>query len=86
VESELFGKQRQRLTQRYPRASSALEGLTFTISRGAEMFDEVPGKCSYKLARSQRTRGDEAGVPRLRVIFRILDEDRIELCAVTAVD
>lgn len=62
-----------------------MDGLAFTINRSAELFDEVPGRPPYRLARSYRTRsGDQTIVPRLRIIFRVLDDDRIELCAISA--
>lgn len=64
-----------------------MDGLAFAISRNAEMFDEVPGRPPYRIAQSYRTQGGgQSTVPKLRIAFRVLDEDRIELCAVAAED
>lgn len=84
TESELFSKQHERLTACYPMAVPAFDGLTFLISRNPEAFDPVPGNESYRLARSHRTRGNGREVPRIRILFQIVDEDRVLLCAVSA--
>lgn len=85
MESELYGKQCNRVLTRYPAAEQALSGLTFTISREPEVFDTVPGNGEYRLAKSRRAGGlGGAMIPILRIVFRVLDQDRVLLCAISA--
>ncbi len=55
-------------------------GLTYEISKNPESFPLVPGSEVFRLGKT-----DAYGVaPRLRVIFEILDNNRVLLAAVRA--
>ncbi|MBV9454995.1 MAG: hypothetical protein JOZ19_12900 [Rubrobacter sp.] len=68
----------------YYRAVEPLRGLTNTISRYPEVFDVVPGNEQYQLAKSDSFARPSGIVARLRIVFQILDEDRVLLAAISA--
>lgn len=82
-ESELYTKQCDRIVGTYYRADEPLRGLTDTISRSPKVFATMPGDEQYRLAKSDSFARPGGVIARLRIIFQILDEDKVLLAAIS---
>lgn len=79
VESELFTSQCEAIASQHE-IEDALSGLIFQIAQNPESFPTIG-----KLERFRLGKTDSWGVvPRLRILFEILDEDRVLLAVIKA--
>jgi len=80
-ETDLFQAQSIQICEmRY--IDEALSILTFLISKNPDEFDDIPGYSPIKMAKSDVFTKDGITVPRLRIWFRVIDKNIIELMAV----
>jgi hypothetical protein len=80
-ETDLFQAQSARICEvRY--IDEALSVLTFMISKNPDEFEYVPGFSPIRMAKSDVFIKDSITVPRLRVWFRAVEENTIELMAI----
>ncbi len=63
-------------------ADRAVEGLTDQIAQDAESLPLVGATDQYRLGKTDSF----GGLPRLRIVFQILDEHRVLLAAIKADD
>lgn len=78
VETKRFSKQCEALGGAY-RIDQALDAVYWILSIRPEDYPVLPGLKSTRLVTTDRFETLEAATPRLRVYFRILYEDEVEL-------
>lgn len=78
VETNRFSKQCEALGGAY-RIDQALDAIYWILSIHPEVYPVLPGLKSTRLVTTERFETPEGVVPRLRVYFRILYEDGVEL-------
>lgn len=86
VEDELFIRQLESLTRSLASEEvleEALNAVTWTLSRKPEALPVIPGTNSLRLIRTHEYERSGITVPPLKVWFRILDDTRVLLLAVT---
>jgi hypothetical protein len=82
IETDLFMAQMADLGYgRY--VDEALEAITWAVSIAPEEYPIIPGTKDLRVAKSRWYEREGIIVPPLKVWFRILDDDRVELLAIS---
>lgn len=78
IETSRFSKQCEALGGAY-RIDQALNAVYWILSTHPEIYSVLQGLKSTRLVTTDRFETPEGAVPRLRIYFRILYEDEVEL-------
>lgn len=78
IESEEFSEQCRAFGGTY-RIEQALAAVTWVLSARPEAYPVISGLKTTRLVTTDRFTDSEGTIPRLRVYFKVLNEDEVEL-------